>query len=94
MSFVERRRYERRPFDKPIIFHLKALDTKINRAGVSVDISKGGLGMIADFPLSIGDILYFEDEIKVDDLVAKSATVKWASQLQRHIYRLGMEFRR
>jgi len=94
MSFEERRKFERRPFAESIRFHLKALDMKINRAGVSVDISKGGLGMITDFPLSIGDILYFEDEIKVDDLVAKSATVKWASQLQRHIYRLGMEFRR
>jgi len=92
------RRYERRPFVKPIRYHLtdphmEKLE-KIDYDGFSVDISKGGLGMITDHLLREGDILFFEEEIKPNDFIVNSAAVRWASEIKNNKYRVGMEFRR
>jgi len=61
--------------------------------GVSVDISKGGLGMITQYPLKEGDILFFKDEIKVNNLIAASGIVKWVKGLEYDRYRVGVMFR-
>ena len=96
MSFEKRRKYERRPF-LPIRYYLPAPHTekskKIYRYGDSVDISKGGLGIITDYPLTKGNILFFLDKIKIDDIVAKSAVVRWTKEIENNRYRVGLEFR-
>jgi len=102
MSFTEKRKYERRPFVKPIRCYL--LDViysdgmeeleKTDCEGVSVDISNGGLGMMTDHLLREGDILFFEDEIKPNDFIVHSAIVRWALEIEINKYRVGMEFRR
>lgn len=96
MSFAKKRRYDRRPFVEPIRYYLSApYMEKLKKKdcdGVSVDISEGGLGMITDVPLSIGDILFFEPEIKVNDFSAKASIVAWAREIEYNKYRVGLEF--
>jgi len=96
ISIMESRRYERRPFVKPIRYYLPASHLeklkKIDCDGVAVDISEGGLGMITDFPLTRGDIVFFEPEIKADDITAKSSIVRWALEIETNKYRVGLEF--
>jgi hypothetical protein len=90
----EKRKYERRPFVKVIryspLHHSEKL-TEISFEGVTVDLSKIGLGMITDYPLKKGDVLFFEPEINVDDSKAMVSTVKWASEIEKEIYRVGLK---
>jgi len=96
MSFAQKRKYERTPYVKPLKFYLKALSTgksgKSYGEGVSVDISKGGLGMITQYTLWTGDILRFEPEIQVNDSVENTAIVRWVSEIEENKYRIGTEF--
>jgi c-di-GMP-binding flagellar brake protein YcgR len=98
MPFTEKRRHERRPYVKPLRYHLAALDIdkpkrdEIEYEGMSFDISEGGLGIITPHPLNEGDILFFKDEIKVNTLVATSGVVKWVLRLADTTYRSGLEF--
>jgi len=93
----ERRKYGRRPFVQVIRYspfqHLEEL-SEIACEGVSVDISEKGLGMITDCSLKKGDILFFEPEIKVDDSTAIVSTVKWAREIERDVYRVGLKIYR
>jgi c-di-GMP-binding flagellar brake protein YcgR len=98
MPFSQRRKYERKPYVTPLRYYLTALDMdklkvkEIEYGGVSVDICEGGLGMITDYPLNEGDILFFKDEIKVNNFIATSGVVKWLQRLADTTYRLGLEF--
>lgn len=98
MPFTEKRKYERRPYVKPLRYHLAASDMdkqkwdEIEYEGMSFDISEGGLGVITSHPLNEGDILFFKDEIKVDTLVATSGVVRWVLRLADTTYRSGLEF--
>jgi len=96
MSIEEKRRYERRPFVRTIKYYLTAPDIeelkKIEFDAISVDISEGGLGMITDYPFVPGDMLFFKDEIKVNDFVVKSSTVRWAREIEENRCRVGLEF--
>ena len=96
MSIEKRRIYERKPFVKNIKYYLTYPDMeeskKIEFDAVTVDISEGGLGMITDYPLMTGDTLSFKDEIKVDNFVAKSSTVRWSTVLAADRCRAGVEF--
>jgi hypothetical protein len=98
MPFTEKRKHERRPYVKPLRYHLAASDMdklrtgEIEYEGMSFDISKGGLGIITSHPLNEGDILFFKDEIKVNTLVATSGVVKWVLRLADTTYRSGLEF--
>jgi c-di-GMP-binding flagellar brake protein YcgR len=98
MPFSEKRKYERRPYVKTLRYYLKALHMdqlkvkEIEYKGVSVDICEGGLGMITDYPLNKGDILFFKDEIKMNNFIATSGVVKWLQRLADTRYRLGLEF--
>ncbi|HYA12632.1 MAG TPA: PilZ domain-containing protein [Thermodesulfovibrionales bacterium] len=96
MSIEEKRRYERRPFVRTIKYYLTAPHMeelkKIEFDAISVDISEGGLGMITDYPFVPGDMLFFKDEIKVNDFVAKSSTVRWAREIEENRCRVGLEF--
>ena len=90
----EKRKYERRPFVKVIryspYYHL-GKSTDITCEGVTVDLSKRGLGMITDCPLKKGDFLFFEPEIKVNDSTAMVSTVTWAREIEKDIYRVGLK---
>ncbi len=94
--YTEKRKYERKPFVKPIRYYLKTshMDklNKIYNDGVSVDISKGGLGMITDFPLARGDVLYFDPEIKTSESTKNISIVRWALEIEENKYRVGLEF--
>ena len=96
MSIEEKRRYKRKPFVKTIKYYLSAPHMeelkKIEFDAVSVDISEGGLGMITDYPLMTGDMLFFKDEIRVNDFIAKSSTVRWAREIEEYRCRAGLEF--
>ena len=98
MSFSERRKYERRPYVKPLRYYLTAshMDklkvNEIENEGVSFDISEGGFGMTTPHPLNVGDILFFKDEIKANNFVANSGVVKWVIRLTDTTCRLGLAF--
>jgi hypothetical protein len=91
----ERRKYARRPFVKVIRYsphqHYSAKSTDITCEGVAVDISERGLGMITDFPLKKGDVLFFEPEIKVNDSKTMVSTVTCAREIEKDIYRVGLK---
>jgi hypothetical protein len=102
MSFEEKRKYERRPFVKPIKYSLQDLHTGklalISGDGVSVDISEGGVGMITDYALKRGNILFFEEkikeeEIKINKITPIAAIVRWAKEFEHNKYRAGLVFR-
>jgi len=95
MSFKEKRKYNRLPFVKPIRYsstgsNIGEFETIHNC--VSVDISRGGLGMITDYPLEAGNILIFEDEIEINNITAKASVVRWARKTEKKRYRVGLEF--
>jgi Protein of unknown function (DUF2934)/PilZ domain len=91
----EKRKYARRPFVKVIRYspyhHHFEKSTDITCEGVTVDISERGLGMITDFPLKKGDILFFEPEIKVNDSKTMVSTVTCAKEIEKYIYRVGLK---
>jgi hypothetical protein len=90
----EKREYKRRPFVKVIKyspFYLSEKSTGIFFEGVTVDISRKGLGMITDCPLKKGDILFFEPEIKVNDSISTVSAVKWARKIEKDIFRVGLK---
>jgi hypothetical protein len=93
---LEKRKYERRPFVKVFRYYIQPPHMekikKIGCEGVSTDISKGGLGMVTDYPLRRGDVLFFEPEIDANDFTVKASTVAWASEIENNIYRVGLEF--
>ncbi len=98
MPFSEKRKYERKPYVKPLKYylttsHMDKLELKETEyEGVAVDICEGGIGLITAYPLNEGDILFFKDEIKVNNFIATSGVVKWLQRLADTSYRLGLEF--
>ena len=90
----EKRKYERRPFAKVIRYspyqHL-GKSTEIACEGVTFDISEKGLAMLTDYPLKKGDVLFFEPEMKVNDSIAKVASVKWVREIEKDKYRVGLK---
>jgi c-di-GMP-binding flagellar brake protein YcgR len=94
----ERRKYERRPYVKLLRYYLTAAHIdklkvkKMQYKGISFDICERGIGMVTSDSLNEGDILYFRDNIKVDNFVANSGVVKWILKLKDTTYRLGLEF--
>ena len=98
MPYSVKRKYDRRPYVKPLRYYLTASQMDnlkaegIEYKGVSVDICEGGIGLITDYPLNKGDVLFFKDEIKVNNFIAISGVVKWLQRLADTSYRLGLEF--
>lgn len=91
------REYTRLPFISIIRYSVSVVDSrelkKISEGAVSVDICKGGLGMIANYPLEAGHVLVFEDEIKtINHIKARAAIVRWTGKLEDDKYRVGVEF--
>lgn len=89
------REYNRTYFVKQIRFFVnshekseEALDT----TAISVDISKGGIGIFTTCPLKEGQLLTFEDEIHAQKVKAKSAVVRWSGKINGSRYRVGLQF--
>jgi hypothetical protein len=102
MSFEEKRKYERRHFVKPIKYSLQDIHSGklalISGDGVSVDLGEGGIGMITDYALKRGNILFFEEktkeeEIKINKITPIAAIVRWAKEFEHNKYRVGLAFR-
>ena len=96
MSIEEKRKYERRSFVKPIKYSLQDIHTgKLALTpgnGVSVDISEGGVGMITDHVLKKGDILFFEEGIKINKITPIASIVRWVKEIEQNKYRAGLVF--
>lgn len=90
------RKFIRTPFVKHIKYFVSTLGMNepmhIHDTAVSIDISKGGLGIITSCPLDAGRVLTFEDEIKISDIIAKSAIVRWTEKINGNKYRVGLKF--
>jgi c-di-GMP-binding flagellar brake protein YcgR len=72
--------------------HGKNEDIFDQETAVSVDISKGGLGIFTTYPLKEGQLLTFEEEVRTRKVRAKSAVVCWASKIDGKRYRVGLQF--
>ena len=86
----------RTPFITPVRYSVSARDMQafpeINGIAVSVDIGKGGMGILTDVPLEKGHVLTFEDAITMKDHFAKkAAVVKWTGKIDGK-YRVGLQF--
>jgi c-di-GMP-binding flagellar brake protein YcgR len=90
------REYTRTYFVKQIRFfvnsHGKAEDNFDNETAVSVDISRGGIGIFTTYPLKEGQHLTFEDEIRNHRIKATSAVVRWSGKINGSRYRVGLQF--
>lgn len=90
------REYTRNYYVKQIRFsvnsHGKGEDNLDNETAVSVDISKGGIGIFTTYPLKEGQLLTFEDEIRNQRIKAKSAIVRWSGKINGNRYRVGLQF--
>ena len=90
------REHARTQFVKAIRYSVSALDAnelkRIHDTAVTIDISSGGLGIIAGYPLESGHVLTFEDEIRIDNITAKAAIVRWADKIISNKYRAGVKF--
>lgn len=93
MPVENRRKYLRTHYISPIKYHVVGLE-KIHAGGLSVDISKGGLGMITGYPLEVGNILVFEEdfEFKTDNISVNTSIVRWTREIEKDRYRVGLEF--
>ena len=90
------REHTRTYFVKQIQFfvnsHEKSKDDCNHETAISVDISKGGLGIFTTCPLKEGQLLLFEDEISARKIKAKSAVVRWSGKINGSRYRVGLQF--
>ena len=90
------REYTRTYFVKQIRFFVnsseKGDDNFDNESAISVDISKGGIGIFTNYPLKEGQLLTFENEIQNHKTKIKSAVVRWSNKINGHRYRVGLQF--
>lgn len=90
------REYTRTPFISPVGYFVTVLEVRelkrIHGSAVSVDISKGGLGIITDYPLEAGHVVSFDEEIKINNTTAKAAIVRWTGKINNNKYRVGLRF--
>jgi len=91
------REHTRTYFVKQIRFsvnsHEKSEDDFDQETAVSVDISKGGIGIFTTYPLKEGQLLTFEDEIHTRKVkAAASAVVRWSGKINGSRYRVGLQF--
>ena len=97
----EKRASRRRLFSENIRYFVTALVElntgelkRIYNEGPSVDINEKGLGILTNFPLARGDVLYFEPRITAGSIEADSAIVRWSLKIGKNRYRVGLEFLR
>ncbi len=84
---VEKRKYTRAHYINNTRYHIVGQD-KIH-TGLSVDISKGGLGMITYHPLEVGTILVFEEEVRlrikniINNISVTAVVARWIREMQK-----------
>lgn len=90
------REYSRTYFVRQLRYSLNTHNTKedisVYGTAVSVDISRGGIGIFTTYPLNEGQVLTFERRIKTQDVQAQSAVVKWSGKIDGDRYRVGLKF--
>ncbi len=83
------RRYERRPYSKPIHYSVRSFETRnrklLTLKGQSIDISERGICIQTKHPLSPGHILWFDGSIE-----DKAGFVRWCQRLNNE-YKVGIE---
>ena len=98
MSFLISRKFERKPYVTHLRFYLITSHTdqseKNYGEGISFNISEEGLGIITNYTLNKGDVLYFDPAIKVNDSTESTSIVRWALEIEENKYRVGLEFLR
>ncbi|MBI5026933.1 MAG: PilZ domain-containing protein [Nitrospirae bacterium] len=91
----ERRSYPRQSYELPLKYSLSILDVfdlkKVVSTGVSLDISRKGLGIYADFPVENGHVLRFIENTSKDMKEKKLAIVRWVKRDGKKL-RAGLEF--
>ena len=89
------REYTRTYFVKQIKFFNSTMTGKkdpVSETAVSVDVSKGGIGIFTTYPLKEGNVIHFEDEIRSHAVKATSAIVRWSNKINGSRYRVGLQF--
>ena len=90
------REYTRTYFVKQIKYFLNSTRTAkkdpVSETAVSVDVSRGGIGIFTTYPLKEGNVIHFENEIRSYSVNAASAVVRWSSKINGHRYRVGLQF--
>jgi c-di-GMP-binding flagellar brake protein YcgR len=83
----------RTSFVKSIRFSVPVSESKlVYNTAVSVDISDKGLGILTTYPLEHGQVVTFEDNLKVNNMKIKEAVVRWSGKFNDHRYRVGLRF--
>ena len=90
------REHSRILLDMPIRYSVVALNSKelkeISDPAVSVDISDRGLGILSSYSLEPGHVVAFENQIEMNNIVARFAIVKWVNKIGSCKYRAGLKF--
>ncbi|MBI5739619.1 MAG: response regulator [Nitrospirae bacterium] len=90
LAGIDRRRSERRLFSGSIDYFTVADELEESKVmymkGMSVDINNGGMGILIDYSLRVGQT------IVIDGLFKKTGTVKWISMIRMDTFRAGIEF--
>lgn len=83
------RRFERKPYERQILFSLNHESTKYRKDLYAkiIDISDGGMGIETDYPLAPGHTLWLNDGR------VKTGKVRWIARLNNR-YRAGIELSR
>lgn len=89
LEVKEKRLMQRKTFDSPIYVEKAGSNTKIVAKGV--DISKGGLGIVTDSELKIGQIVKIYFPIAEDLLIPVFAEVLWSNSTGTG-FRIGLCF--
>lgn len=84
----EMRRFERKPYTRPVNFSLSIGNSKSTNdlSGRIIDISTAGFGIETDYPLAPGHTLWLNDG------TIKAGTVRWAMRFNDR-YRAGIELK-
>ena len=95
MKHDHTRLFVRKEFDQQIYFETTLVNGKmknINRKGIAMDISDGGLGLKTDLDLSEGAVVKFNIPMKeVDITIPVFAEVMWSKPENSH-FRAGLRF--
>jgi hypothetical protein len=85
----EKRKHQRMPCSKVVHYSVSIFYDWELRSGLVadiVDISEGGIGIRTSFPVSVGNVLRFEE-----DFQKKKGIVKWAEK-DAYKYRSGVKY--
>jgi hypothetical protein len=86
----------RTSFAKSIRFSVSVSEANkpkiVYNTAVSVDVSDKGIGILTSYPLESGQIITFEDKLKINSTEVKEAVVRWSGKFNDNKYRVGLRF--